>query len=279
MKVLTVVGARPQFVKAATVSRAFAARGAGVSEVIVHTGQHFDQNMSDVFFDEMQIPCFVTDTLAKWGLAPSDLELDVTESMLARAAFAQNDALERLHALGIKISIDDFGTKYSTLDYLRTYRVSRLKIPQMLIDSAMRNAESAAMVRAIMGIARELNIEVIAQGVENEAQWSFLTATAPVSNIQGFYYSEPVPAANADDLLRRGVISPASASASAGSGGFAPALASSAANRRRREATNAVLAGPMALLRTRAGHPHADGDRMDSGEAGGDSATLRRRAL
>src|SRR4051812_17674769 len=56
MKVLTVVGARPQFVKAATVSRAFAARGGAVQEVIVHTGQHFDQNMSDVFFDEMQIP-------------------------------------------------------------------------------------------------------------------------------------------------------------------------------------------------------------------------------
>jgi diguanylate cyclase (GGDEF)-like protein/PAS domain S-box-containing protein len=152
---------------------------------------------------------FVTDTLAKWGLAPSDLELDVTESMLARATLTQNDVLERLQKLGVKISIDDFGTKYSSLDYLRTYRVNRLKIPRPLVNSAIADPDSAAMVRAIVGIARELNIEVIAQGVETEAQWSFLTATSPVSKVQGYYYSEPVPADDAEALLRRGRIDPA----------------------------------------------------------------------
>jgi EAL domain-containing protein (putative c-di-GMP-specific phosphodiesterase class I) len=151
---------------------------------------------------------FILDTLAKWDLKPADLELDVTESMLARAALAQNDVLERLQALGVKLSIDDFGTKYSSLDYLRTYKISRLKIPNALTESAARNPESAAMVRAIVGIARELNIEVIAQGVENEQQWSFLTATSPASKVQGYYYSEPVPAAMADQLLQQGVISP-----------------------------------------------------------------------
>jgi diguanylate cyclase (GGDEF)-like protein/PAS domain S-box-containing protein len=152
---------------------------------------------------------FVIDTLAKWQLASSDLELDVTESMLARATLAQNDVLERLHKLGVKISIDDFGTKYSTLDYLRTYRVNRLKIPQVLVDAATRDPESAAMVRAIIGIARELQIEVVAQGVETEAQWAFLTAASPVSKVQGFYYSKPVPAECAGALLRRGRIVPA----------------------------------------------------------------------
>ena len=151
---------------------------------------------------------FVTDTLAKWQLSPADLELDVTESMLARAALAKNDVLERLQSLGVKISIDDFGTKFSTLDYLKTYRVSRLKIPQSLTKSATHNHESVAMVRTIVGIARELNIEVIAQGVENEAQWSFLTSTSPVTKVQGYYYSEPVPAAGAQALLMRGVITP-----------------------------------------------------------------------
>jgi len=151
----------------------------------------------------------VTKTLAKWHLAPADLELDVTESMLARATLAQNDVLERLQKIGVKISIDDFGTKYSSLDYLKTYRVNRLKIPQPLIDSATRDPDSAAMVRAIVGIARELNIEVIAQGVETEAQWSFLTATSPVTKVQGYYYSEPVPAERAAELLRRGRIAPA----------------------------------------------------------------------
>jgi diguanylate cyclase (GGDEF)-like protein/PAS domain S-box-containing protein len=151
---------------------------------------------------------YVCDTLTNWGLAPADLELDVTESMLARATFAQSDVLERLQKIGVKIAIDDFGTKFSTLDYLRTYRVNRLKIPQPLINAATRDRESAAMVRAIVGIARELNIEVIAQGVETEAQWTYLTATSPVTKVQGFFYSEPVPANRAEELLRRGRINP-----------------------------------------------------------------------
>ncbi|HEY6833820.1 MAG TPA: EAL domain-containing protein, partial [Pseudolabrys sp.] len=121
--------------------------------------------------------------------------------------------LEKLQAMGVKISIDDFGTKYSTLDYLKTYRVNRLKIPPPLIHAAMHDPGSAAMVRAIIGIARELDIEVIAQGVETEEQWSFLTATSPVPKVQGFYFSEPVLPERADELLKVGRIVPASAAA------------------------------------------------------------------
>ena len=157
---------------------------------------------ADKFFD------LVTATLAKWHLVPADLGLDVTESMLARATLVQSDILERLQKIGVKLSIDDFGTKYSSLDYLRTFQVSRLKIPQQLTDSATRDPDSAAMVRVIVGIARELHIEVIAQGVETEAQWSFLTAMSPVTKVQGFHYSEPVPADRAEELLRHGRIVP-----------------------------------------------------------------------
>jgi diguanylate cyclase (GGDEF)-like protein/PAS domain S-box-containing protein len=151
---------------------------------------------------------FVTSTLGKWNLAPSDLELDVTESMLARVAMTQSDVLARLHELGVKIAIDDFGTKYSSLEYLRTYRINRVKIPQELIDAAPQDPTSAAIVRTIVGIARELNIEVIAQGVETEAQWAYLTSKSQVSKVQGFYYSQPVPAARAEELLRKGRIEP-----------------------------------------------------------------------
>jgi len=152
---------------------------------------------------------FVISTLQKWRLAPSDLELDVTESMLAHATLSQNDVLERLQQLGVKIAIDDFGTKYSSLDYLRTYRVSRLKISKSMVDAAARNSGNAAMVRAITSIARELNVEVVAQGVETEAEWSFLTAASPSSSVQGYFYSMPVPAIRAGQLLLRGVIRPA----------------------------------------------------------------------
>jgi EAL domain-containing protein (putative c-di-GMP-specific phosphodiesterase class I) len=149
---------------------------------------------------------FVTQTLEKWGLGPGELQFDIAESMLARAAMAQNDVLGRLRKLGIRISIDEFGTKNSTLDHLRRYRVNCLKIPRPLIDAAPRDPDSAAMVRVIIGIARELNIEVIAQGVETQAQWTFLTTASPVSKVQGFYSSEPVPAGRAAKLLRRAFI-------------------------------------------------------------------------
>ena len=150
----------------------------------------------------------VRDTLAKWGIAPSELELDVTESMLARATFAQNDVLERLRQFGIRIAIDDFGTQYSSLDYLRTYHVSRLKIPRPMVDAAPDDLQVAAMIRAIIGIAQELDIEVIAQGVESEAQRAFLTSVAAKTRAQGYYYSEPVPADRAAGLLRDSLIRP-----------------------------------------------------------------------
>jgi diguanylate cyclase (GGDEF)-like protein/PAS domain S-box-containing protein len=147
-------------------------------------------------------------TLAKWGLAPSDLELDVTESMLAHATMSQNDVLDQLRQLGVRIAIDDFGTQYSSLDYLRNYHVSRLTIPRSIVKVSTRDEQAATMVRATVAIAEELDIEVIAQGIETEAQRTFLTAAAANTKAQGFYFSEPVPVDDATKLLRSGVINP-----------------------------------------------------------------------
>ncbi|MFW6028291.1 MAG: PAS domain-containing protein [bacterium] len=107
---------------------------------------------------------FVSETLARRGVAPGELELDVTESVLAQAAMARNDALDQLQRLGVRISIDDFGTKCSTFDYLNTYRVNRIKVSQPLIDAARTDADSVATMRAIVAMASELRIDVIAQG-------------------------------------------------------------------------------------------------------------------
>jgi predicted signal transduction protein with EAL and GGDEF domain len=145
----------------------------------------------------------IQSTLARWELATNSLELDVTESMLVHATMAQNDALEQLQALGVNIAIDDFGTQYSSLDYLKTLHVSRLKIPRTMISAGIEDPDSAAMVRAIISIARELNIEVIAQGIETEAEQALLTPVASTTKVQGFYYSEPVPLTQAEGLLRQ----------------------------------------------------------------------------
>jgi predicted signal transduction protein with EAL and GGDEF domain len=158
---------------------------------------------------EQELVESVIATLDKWKVAPEELELDVTESMLAHTTLSQNDAIERLQKLGVNIAIDDFGTQYSSLDYLKTYSVSRLKIPQPMVDAAAHDPGSAAMVRAIVSIARELRIEVVAQGVETETQWSFLTEAAPTAKVQGYYYSAPVQAEQAAELLRAKRIVPA----------------------------------------------------------------------
>ena len=147
-------------------------------------------------------------SLAKWDLEPKDIELDVTESMLTYGSLTQNNVLARLQKLGVKIAIDDFGTQYSSLDYLETYRVSRLKIPRSMISAASHDPNKSAMVRAIIALARELDIEVIAQGVETEMQCALLTATPSTTKVQGYYYSEAVPAGPAAELLRQRRIVP-----------------------------------------------------------------------
>ena len=179
-------------------------RNAGIAPVILAVNLSLGQLRTG---DELIQ--FVTATLRKWGLTPKDLELDVTETMLAYATWAYIDVLERLQQLGVMIAIDDFGTQYSSLDYLKHYRVSRLKIPRAMITAAaQQDQRNAAMVRAIIGLARELDIEVMAQGVENEAQRDLLTAAPSTTKVQGFYYSAPVPASGATQLLRQRLIEP-----------------------------------------------------------------------
>jgi predicted signal transduction protein with EAL and GGDEF domain len=179
-------------------------RNAGIAPVILAVNLSLGQLRTG---DELIQ--FVTTTLTKWGLTPKDLEVDVTESMLAYTTWAYNDVLEQLQQLGVTIAIDDFGTQYSSLDYLKHYRVSRVKIPRAMITAAtQQDQQNAAMVRAIIGLARELNIEVMAQGVENEAQRDLLTSAPSTTKVQGFYYSAPVPASGAEQLLRQRLIEP-----------------------------------------------------------------------
>jgi EAL domain-containing protein (putative c-di-GMP-specific phosphodiesterase class I) len=102
----------------------------------------------------------------------------------------------------VRIAIDDFGTGYSSLDYLRSFRVSRLKIDRRFINDVTTNTDDAAIVRATIGLAHELGIEVIAEGVETAGQRDFLIA-AGCKLAQGYYFGKPIPAAAASELLRR----------------------------------------------------------------------------
>ncbi len=153
----------------------------------------------------------VVDSLYRWALKPSDIELDVTELVLARATLAQSSVLEELRQLGVGIAIDDFGARYSSLDYLRSYRVNRLKIARGMIATADVEAGGGAMVRAILSLARELGVDVVAEGVETEAQCRLLMDASANAQGQGFYYSHAVSAEDTLRMLRAGVVVPGEA--------------------------------------------------------------------
>jgi diguanylate cyclase (GGDEF)-like protein/PAS domain S-box-containing protein len=144
----------------------------------------------------------VKDTLARWGLAPEDLELDVTEFALARTTLLQSAVLDELRAMGVCIAIDDFGAQYSSLDYLRTYRVGRLKISRHMVAAASDEGGGQAMIRAIIVLAAELGVEVVAEGVETEEQRAALVKMSAKTKGQGFYFSEPMPAGDTTQTLR-----------------------------------------------------------------------------
>jgi EAL domain-containing protein (putative c-di-GMP-specific phosphodiesterase class I) len=150
----------------------------------------------------------IRDITAQWGLSPSVLEFDVTEAALGQATLASDDALGRLREIGARVAIDDFGTEYSSFTYPRAYGVSHLKIARDYISRAVDRPEVAATVRAIIHLARELGIGVIAEGVETEQQRSLLVSTGATTRAQGNLFSVAVDAAHAGDMLRDGAVRP-----------------------------------------------------------------------
>ncbi|MBD9565676.1 EAL domain-containing protein [Pseudomonas sp. PDM09] len=145
-------------------------------------------------------------TTARWELCPWDLRFDVTEATLAQTKWTHNDVLPRLRELGVKIAIDDFGTEYSSFDYLKTYQVNHLKLAQTFIDMAARDPASATTLRAIINFARDVGIGIIAEGVETQEQRSSLMATGSPMNAQGQYFSQAVSSQQAAELLKAGSI-------------------------------------------------------------------------
>jgi EAL domain-containing protein (putative c-di-GMP-specific phosphodiesterase class I) len=115
-----------------------------------------------------------------------------------------SEAFERLRRLGVRLAIDDFGTGYSSLDYLRSFRVTRLKIDQRFVEGVTENPDDAKIVRATIGLAHELGIEVVAEGVETEQQKDFLIA-AGCKVAQGRYFGEPMPADRITALLHTNI--------------------------------------------------------------------------
>ncbi len=147
----------------------------------------------------------VTASLASSGLPPQHLELELTETALMEASLEHRDILLRLRQGGIRFAIDDFGTGYSSLDYLRRYPADRVKIAQEFVRLIAVDQECAAIVRTVIGLARELGMVAIAEGVETREQLELLTLWG-CREAQGYYFSAPLGADEVLPLLRAGMM-------------------------------------------------------------------------
>ena len=134
----------------------------------------------------------VRTVLKETGLAPQHLELELTESMLLADADLTVRVLQELNRIGVSVAIDDFGTGYSSLSYLRRFAVNTLKIDRSFIREVAVNSDDAAITAAIISLGNTLKLNIVAEGVENEQQMSFLQAQQ-CSAIQGYYFSKPLP--------------------------------------------------------------------------------------
>ncbi|HTI80996.1 MAG TPA: EAL domain-containing protein [Acetobacteraceae bacterium] len=156
--------------------------------------------------------------LAEYRLPPGLLELELTESVLLDASRDHNEVLLRLRERGHRIAIDDFGTGYSSLDYLRRFPVDRIKIAQKFISEIGNNHGTDAIVRAALGLAHELNLEVVVEGVETDAQLEMLKGWG-TRTVQGYLYSKALAAPAVSALLRHPYMNSAPSSAAADSNG------------------------------------------------------------
>jgi EAL domain-containing protein (putative c-di-GMP-specific phosphodiesterase class I) len=153
--------------------------------------------------------------LAATGMPPHLLELELTESVLMDASREHSTILLNLRELGVKLALDDFGTGYSSLDYLRRFPVDRLKIAQSFARHVEAGKGDASIVRAMIGLARELNIEVIVEGVETKSQLELLERWN-CGEVQGYYFAKPLEASEIAALfLNGGIIDPESPQAKA----------------------------------------------------------------
>jgi diguanylate cyclase (GGDEF)-like protein/PAS domain S-box-containing protein len=162
-------------------------------------------NVSAVQFRQEGFCALIKEVLHETGLPPQYLELELTESLLLANAEVTVSVLQELRAMGVTLAIDDFGTGYSSFSYLRQFHVSKLKIDRQFIRDVAVKPDDAAITAAIISMGNSMNLKVIAEGVENEAQMAFLRAHH-CDAIQGFYFSKPLTADKAADKLRGGCL-------------------------------------------------------------------------
>jgi EAL domain-containing protein (putative c-di-GMP-specific phosphodiesterase class I) len=170
-------------------------RSAGLEDLSVAV------NLSSRQFEVGDLAREVASIVAALGLEPASLELEITESVLMEHGERSVAMLNDLREIGVRVSIDDFGTGYSSLAYLKRFAISKFKIDGIFIKELPENRDDAEIVSTMIGMAHNLNLQVVAEGVETVQQLEFL-ARHGCDEFQGYLVSAPVPAVDFEALLR-----------------------------------------------------------------------------
>jgi diguanylate cyclase (GGDEF)-like protein/PAS domain S-box-containing protein len=158
-------------------------------------------NLSARQLQKRELCRIIEETLLETGLEPHYLELELVESMVTRDVEGAAAIMKELKGLGVQLAMDDFGTGYSSLSYLKRFPFDRLKIDLSFVRDIITDPESAAIARAIIAMAHNLNLRAIAEGVETREQLEYLRQHG-CDEIQGFYVSRPLNAADLEALFR-----------------------------------------------------------------------------
>lgn len=162
-------------------------------------------NLSPQEFDRPDLVPRIDSHIKRNQLPADALEIEITENILLRDAEQVIDKMHQLRQRGVQISIDDFGTCYSSLNYLRQFPVTTIKIDKSFVRDLSEEGHISPIIPAIVGIAQGFRLQLIAEGIETERQLQVLQALG-CDRMQGFFFSRPVPAQEAEQLLLRGGI-------------------------------------------------------------------------
>ncbi|MGZ5870961.1 MAG: sensor domain-containing protein [Bradyrhizobium sp.] len=159
-------------------------------------------NLSPAQFMHGDVVSLVHSILLETGLSPGRLELEITEGVLIEDFDRGLALLRRLKGLGVRISMDDFGSGYSSLSYLQAFPFDKIKIDRAFVMNLGRNPQSAAIIRAVIGLGHGLEMSIVAEGVETQEQLSFL-AEQGCDAVQGYFIGKPLPIGQYDALVGR----------------------------------------------------------------------------
>jgi diguanylate cyclase (GGDEF)-like protein/PAS domain S-box-containing protein len=166
-------------------------------------------NLSPMQFSRSNVPALVRDVLAATNLSPSRLEIEITESTLLQDTIKTRNDLRQLEHLGVKISLDDFGTAYSSLSYLHSFPFHKVKIDQSFLRGLVDDERRVTLLSGMTRLSARLGLHVVVEGVETEEQLELLASDDSIDEVQGYLLCRPMPASDLRKLLYTSYVAPA----------------------------------------------------------------------